>query len=885
VNKNRGSLFYVVVLILSILAGIAGILIDIAISDNQSTQLAYRSEIALNLSEAISEEFFRNMEAMMNTGEKGPIGGVYDKLREEVSEGEVIPISNPDHITKYLAPHSLQLCKELGQCQAFVEAQIKDIRPININPRIKGQDDQEILKPGVVVDRIEKDAVLELLVEVKYQGYAKRLVVTRSLKVVKTVMEPLSLFTLFINEPGFPNYSQWASKFGMAYHKKGSTTGKERDQSTLIFDHGWDDALGKPEISIPELRQGMEDRVLQGKVPPGRVFLNTGIVPLTNGNREAGMLQNAFFSAESELLPPPGLFDLEDKARLVGAAGSQMSDTEKKLLESVLPESGKVFTRYLGYGAEIRGGDDLVVNGKERMGFESYFEAFISAWSTSKDSQNPSKSGLDLFGRVEYKPGVLEKEDEETGIFGKIINAVGDITDAILNEFVNNNYNLRVSPTIVYGKALSSYFRVMDYKYTRGGELKSVWKRRKERQEKKEKKGFWESLWDGVTEITSKLLNTIRIGVLGPGQIPIPEFPDDFLDGIPESEAAKPFTKADRAKFPEWSQEGFESFLDLPDGLRTPLFFKFLREMRKSQQSFFGQDLSTKIPRGAILAPYNNSILNYLKPDIQESQIIKIFTDDQKGAVKESKTGQLFFDNPMDQELSRKWGPDYRSPFEGILEPQMPLQHFNPFLYYRKATEYISSIYDYRSGKRGEGVNVLREKYFNEKDQVLDFNGVIYITGTARPLRFSEFLPQGKKEVEFRGKAIIITFGEVIFDCSLRKSQHNKYGYNPRWGAEAPLLTVVALGGVQFVPDRKLVPVTVEATVYSFMYPPRANHEFRLHGTLGASELKLRQLPRGGVVKFDPSFYLRDVSKQVRKSYYWVALTDEIKEFSWKAGW
>ena len=125
-NKNRGSLFYVVVLILSILAGIAGILIDIAISDNQSTQLAYRSEIALNLSEAISEEFFRNMEAMMNTGEKGPIGGVYDKLREEVSEGEVIPISNPDHITKYLAPHSLQLCKELGQCQAFVEAQIKE---------------------------------------------------------------------------------------------------------------------------------------------------------------------------------------------------------------------------------------------------------------------------------------------------------------------------------------------------------------------------------------------------------------------------------------------------------------------------------------------------------------------------------------------------------------------------------------------------------------------------------------------------------------------------------------------------------------------------------------------------------------------------------------
>lgn len=880
-KTNRGSIFYVVVLILSVLAGIAGILIDMGISDTHSTQLAYRSEIALNLAEAVSEEFFRNVEAMMNAGEKGPIGGIYDKLREEVSEGEVIPISNPDHITRFLAPNSLQLCKELQQCEASVEAQIKDIRPININPVLQSAEGGEVQRPGVAVDEIEKDAVIELLVEIKYQGYAKRLVVTRSLKVVKTVMEPLSLFTLFVNEPGFPNYSRWSSKFGMAYQNSGSD--RERDQVSLIFDHGWDDALGKQEITIPELRQGMEERVLQGMVPPGRIFLNSAIVPLTNGNREAGMLQNAFFSAESELLPPPGMFDMEDKKRLVDSAGPQMSDTEKNLLQSILPESGKVFTRYLGYGAEIRGGDDLEVNGKKRLGFESYFESFLKEWETSRDAKNPSKSGLDLFGRVEFKPGVLEKEDEETGIFGKIIDAVGDITEAILEEFVNDNYNLRVSPTIVYGKALSSYFRVMDYKYTRGGELKEVWKRRKEREE--EDKGFWESLWEGVTEITSKLLNTIRVGVLGPGQIPIPEFPDGFLDNLSEAEASKPFTKADRAKFPDWSDEGFESFLDLPDGLRTPLFFKFLSEMRKSQQNFFGEDLSDKIPRGAILAPYNNSILNYVKPDLQDSLMVKVFTDDQKGVTKESKTGQLFFDNPMDQELSRKWGADYQSPFENILEDQMPLQNFNPFLYYRKATTYISSIYDYRSGNKGEGVNVIKEKYFNQKDQVLDLHGVIYITGTARPLRFSEFLPQGKKEVEYRGKAIIITFGEVIFDCSVRKVQHNKYGFSPRWGEDAPLLTVVALGGVQFMPDPKLVPVTVEATVYSFMYPPRANHEFRLHGTLGTSELKLKQLPRGGVVKFDPSFYLKNVSKQVRKSYYWVALTDEIKQYSWKAGW
>ena len=37
------------------------------------------------------------------------------------------------------------------------------------------------------------------------------------------------------------------------------------------------------------------------------------------------------------------------------------------------------------------------------------------------------------------------------------------------------------------------------------------------------------------------------------------------------------------------------------------------------------------------------------------------------------------------------------------------------------ATDYISSIYDFRGGKKGEGVNVIR-KYFNEKEY--DINGV-----------------------------------------------------------------------------------------------------------------------------------------------------------------
>jgi hypothetical protein len=881
-GSRRGSVFYIVILILSTLMGIAYSLLDIGVSETHATQLAYRSEVAINLGEAVIEEIFRNVEMMMNSGGKGPVGGVYDRLRSQVPSGGTIQLSSKDHIVRFLAPNSLQLCKELKSCEAIVEAVVRDIQPININPKMRSQDGTEKARPGVRIDKIEKDAVLEVKVRVIYEEYQKSLVVTRSLKVVNTTMAPLAPFTLFVNEPGFPVQSQWSSKLGMAYHDRGH---QEREQTSLILDHSWDDALGKEQIHADELLKGFEDRVLQGQVPPGRVFMNSAIVPLTHGNLESGMLQNAFFMAETELLPPASVTDLEKKDNWLNRAGSKLTETEKKLLTDILPSHGKLFTRFLGHGAELRLGEFMEVNGKKRLGFGSYFEAFKSAWKTGSSPKNPSNSGLDLLGRVEYKPGALDEEDEKTGIFGKILDVVGDVADAVLKEFVNKNYNLRVSPTFIYGKVLSSYFQVMDFKYTRGSELKEVWKRRRDRDP--ESKGFWSSLWSGVTEISAKLLSTVRIGFLGPGQVPIPQFDEAFLNGISESEMGQPFEKKDRKKFLAmgWSKKTFEQFLDLPEGLRTPAFFSFLAKVRSSQQEYFGQSLKDKISKGAILAPYNHSVLNYLKPDFQNSLLMQVLTDPSKGLAKLSPTGQLFFDNPVDQRLSTEWGGEYRSPLEESLEPEMPLKNFNPFLYYRKATDYISSIYDYRQGEKGKGVNVFKQKYYDQKDHVLDLNGVIYITGTARPLRFSEYLGPGKQAVVYRGKSIIITFGEVIFDCSVRKDGFNKQGFRPRFGVEAPLLTIVALGGVQFTPPRERAPVTVEATVYSFMFPPRANHEFRLHGTLGASELKLSFLPRGGIVKFDPSFDLRDLPPEEKKSYYWVALTNEIKKYSWKAGW
>lgn len=871
--RSQGSMFYVVMIVLSILAGIAGTLIDMSVNEGHATQLAYRSEIALSIAESFVDEFFHNVDKTMNVGDTGPIGGIFDKLREESSIGAVIELDSKNYISKYLVPNSKKLCESFGEkCSAVVIARIKDIQPLNINPRIKESDKP---KPGVAVDKVEKDAVLEVLVEVTYEKYNKNLAVTRSLKVVNTTIAPLSVFTLFVNDPAFPLQSYWSSKLGMDFKDD------RQEQKSIVLDHSWDYVFNKSDYDREELIAGFDTTIMQGEVPPGRVFMNSAIVPLTNGNRESGMLQNAFFSAESELLPPFAPMDLEKKDDFLTRAGSHMSEEEKMILSEVLPDSGRIYTRPVGYGYEVRARDDYEVNDKKRSGYLRYMEAFESSWDGEVGQKNPSKSGLDLFGRVEYKPGVLGKEDSETGWFGKIVGAVGDAVNEIIKSFVNDTYNFRISPTVVYGDVLASYFRVMDFKYTRTSELKEVWKLRKSRENSNQ--NWWASVWNGVTELSSDLLTTVKVGVLGPGQYPIPELPVGFLDDTPAEKLKEPFSDSDRAKFKSigWSDDTFEDFLDLPSGIRSPIFFKFFEKMRSYNLQYFGKDFKGQIPEGATLVPYNNSILNYLKISTNDSPFYRFMLDPEKGIPKISETGLTVLDNQLDQKMDQEWGGEYVSPLKGLLDDNVPLKSFNPFLYYRKATDYISSIYDYRQGKKGAGINVVRKKYFNEKDGVLDLNGVIYITGTARPLKFSDFLAEGQKYVKYKGKSIIITFGEVVFDVGVRKyTTKDLSDIKPQWGKDAPLLTIVALGGIQFQTNE-----LVEATVYSFMNPPSSTRHFTLHGTLGGSELDLSRNRVGGVVKFDPSYSMVKLSKIERRDYYWVALTDEIKKYSWKAAW
>ena len=211
---------------------------------------------------------------------------------------------------------------------------------------------------------------------------------------------------------------------------------------------------------------------------------------------------------------------------------------------------------------------------------------------------------------MEYKPGV-RSEDEESGWFGKIAKAASDAYDGLVRSFVNDTYNLRISPTLVYGNVLASYFRVMDYKYTRMDELKEVWKSRKGRENSN--KSWWASVWDGISDLGSDVLKTVKVGFLGPGQYPIPELPVGFFDDIPQEKLKEPFGESDRARFKAvgWSDDTFEDFLDLPAGMRSQFFQVF----RKDENIVY--NILVKILRAKFLKVqrwhYNNSIMNYLR--------------------------------------------------------------------------------------------------------------------------------------------------------------------------------------------------------------------------------------------------------------------------------
>ncbi len=835
---RRGILLYIAISFLALLSVLASALIYVSTEEEMAAVMVYESEVINNLAEAAVEEALYNFREELNN----PSDKIFQELRQPVvgEAGKAIAIS-PDYM-KHVTVQARKLASELyniPEKRFLVEAKITDIRPFEIR--------------GVRPDPMEKNASLKIKVTVTYGKITKVVIVSRPIKVVRCTIPVLSECTLFVNNYEVEHYAQWPSVYG---YRVG---GYPKPQQSLVLDHGW--AAYSEKNTKQDFIRIFETEILpKGTVPPGRVFINRGIVPLTNGNRTSGMLQKAFYSAETELLPQQmnlplkklkealkrqeegengagngeerredgssehdaapgganeeGSEDSEREGAGGGGTGEEAASGEGergRLADSEsIPEDGELIFRYVGHGLELMK-DDLAeyMGGQKISGYEVYFKSYIdSDWSRSSERQ-PVRSGLDLFGRVEEK---VEGETTKVGggFWQKIIGFVKKITAKLMKKLYKK-YHIRISPTLVYGQVFQTYFLVRDYVET----------------------GWLEKMKNQFT--------------FNPNQRPLPYFPEGYLDRF---DPDKPLELGDLPA--EWDDRTKKLFSKLPEMIRKPRFFKTIDTTVLSKVNY-GVDpqfqaVLKNLPRGTLWAPYNDCLLEFLMPPM-DSPLRRYFV-----ALKQMNPPVYFMSNELDKAIEQVNGA-FEDEYDG------PLRDFNPFLFYVKATDYISSVYDPRDPR----VNVFYKKYLDKRKGVLNLNGVIYITGT-EPLVLGN--------IRYHGKAIIITFGRVIFTGPFVKSTDS--AEDPR---KNDLLTIVSLGGIEFRTSER-----VDAMLYSYIFPfeVKDGNKLNVFGGMGCNNLDLSLIPEGGNVNFDWTYHIPpDMEMEDRSVYYYAAITDEIARYEY----
>ncbi len=823
-RQIRGVILYYAMALLVVLSILAGMLIFLGGREVDQSIYVYQSEVITNLAEAAAEEVFYNIVQQLNI--RAPGNRIYDQVR--ASGAEVIVIDS-EYLKQISANARRTAMEDFGieEDKFVVEGRITDIEPFDI--------------PGFTKfkDPIEKNGKLQIDISIEFtqDGKAslkKTVVVSRPFKVVRTSIPVLSECTLFVNNQAVDYFANTESIFG---YQAGDVP---NPQKSLVLDHGWA-GTGQQTFKKSEFTSYFEtDVVAKGAVPPGRVFINKGIVPLTNGDRSSGALQKTFHSAESEFLPQQVQIPLKalkevlekkfSEASVAAAnAEAERRQSEDALLEttsapetdgvtsSAIPGKGDIVFRYVGHGRELYQTEDQLkeqLDGKKVASYSSYFGAYAEgAWKTgsggpsgtSQGAPNPALSGLDLFGNVVEKEKGKAVEGE--GFFGKLWAGIKKITSSLLSKLYSN-YRIRISPTLVYGDVVSSYFMVRDYMET----------------------GWWD-----------KMKNTFS---LNPNQYQLPYFPPGFLSGL---DPEKPLSK--ESELPDaWPKKVKERWLKLPEGLRKPQFYITMSATVEARPTYgLGPEYLNQIPEGANFTPYNLSLLEFLIPEAESPlrSHMDLF----------SSKGYFFFRNVLD----KKFAPQ-TSPFK---EYDSPLTDFNPFLFFVKATDYIASLYDPRNPK----VNQFYRKYYLPEEKVFDLNGVIYITGT-EPLVFANN--------KYKGKAIIITFGPVVFKGFMVKHEDNDKPKDPDKNA---LLTIVALGGIQVETSER-----IDAQLYSYIYPlqVKAGNKLNLYGSLGCNFLDMSMIPDGGRIVFDYSYHIDHTAPQLKRDpHYYVSVTNEIKSYDY----
>ena len=825
-RARRGILLYFALGLMLVLAILSSIVWMLGRFEDISADQVKRSEALTAMGEAVLEEAFLQITDQLNTPKSD------NKIYNDVREPKQANIKLDDDYLKKITVNSRKMLTDPSPFAILPENIKLQGKVSNIEKfDVKGFTDDAVKDP------IEKHASLELEVWIKWQDQSKTVAISRPFKVVKVVMPVFAECTLFLNN-GEPKYfGQWPSVYGYSPSKYPET------QPTLEFDNGWH-GYAKSHKKSDFIKRFEEDVIPKGAVPPGRIFINKGVVPLTNGDKASGALQKTFNSAESELLPAQAQFPLKTIKEQLKQYGLQVSPDPVPTANTTatasaspgaspapspapspdagaspapdpsaspgaadaVPGSGELFVRYVGHGEELKS-ENVKVGGKSMDGYAPYFYSLINGpWTTGDNKIDPALSGLDLFGRVVEK--TKGQATEGGGFFGRIFGALKRLTSDLLNKLYSQ-YDIRISPTLVYGDVVLTYYRVLDY-------VETGW--------------------------LAKMQNTFTFN---PNQFPLPTFKDEFLDAHAENTAL-----SKKEELPsDWPDAFKDKFLKLPEDIRKPKFFKILQKTIFAQQNYgLPNDFVSKIPAGAVYAHYNEALLNYLTPD-KESRIRTMFNQLEA-------TGNVFLKNEVDKQMQNPAGPFWKL-------FTLPLTDFNPFLFYVKATDYISSLYDPKDPRR----YLFYEKYFNKKDKCFDLKGIIYITGT-------EDLILGKSE--YRGKCMIITFGRVVFNGHfVRKADNDK----PDDRAANANLTIISLGGVVFDTSER-----VDAQIYSYIYPPVATpgHQVYVYGNLGANNMDLDKFPEGGRIVYDYTYHVAaDLAQKDRVPYYHVAITNEVSRYGY----
>ncbi|MBI4872574.1 MAG: hypothetical protein HY814_13520 [Candidatus Riflebacteria bacterium] len=813
-TNRRGIVLYYAMGLLVALSILAGMLMFLSTREIDQSIYVYQSEVITTLAEAASEEIFFNIVQQLNTRSAG--NRIYDQVRQ--SGAKEIEIDK-DYLKRISTNARKIAVEEFGiPDEKFgVKGLITDIEPFDI-PGFKNPPDP-----------VEKNGRLRIEISLEYEHdqkppLAKTVAVARPFKVVRTTIPVMSECTLFVNNMSVDYYGAKESVFGYQYKDFPSPL------KSLVLDNGWA-GTGQKTFKKSEFTSYMENEVVRnGKVPPGRIFINKGIVPLSNGDRSSGALQKTFHSAESEFLPQQVQIPLKalkevlekkfneaaleaaaagtDEMSLTTGPGSSSEPANTGVTSSAIPGKGDLIFRYVGHGRELFDNEKALkdaLGGRSVASYSAYFSALADGEWKEGRRPSPALSGLALFGNVVEKE--KGKAVEAEGFWGKLWAGIKKITSDLM-EKLYSNYRIRISPTLVYGDVVQTYFMVRDY-------METGW--------------------------LDKVKNTLT---LNPNQFQLPYFPKGFMEGKnPED----PIAKADDLPA-AWTKDVKEKWLKLPEELRKPKFYITLNATILAQQTYgLGPEYLNQIPAAAIFAPYNLALLEFLIPEKDSPIRSYLDTFASKG---------FFF---LKNELDRQFAPQC-SPFK---EYDKPLAEFNPFLFYSKATDYISSLIDPRNPK----VNQFYRKYYNPKDKLFDLHGVVYITGT-EDLVFANN--------KYRGKCIIITFGRVVFKGFMVKHEEYDKPDNPEKNA---LLTIVALGGIEVQTSER-----IDAQLYSYIYPVNvaAGTKLNLFGGLGCNFLDLSKIPDGGRIVFDYGYHIDPKAQQLdRDNYYYVAITNEIKQYEY----